>query len=79
MEALLEHQADIEAPTVMGQTPLFWAAGRGQAVAVELLLSRGAQVNSRDTNGDTPLHRYRSSVFVLFLCPCCDFVCVRRS
>lgn len=37
-------------------TPLHLAAARGFAAVVNLLLSRGAQVDSRDHLGQTPLH-----------------------
>jgi ankyrin repeat protein len=35
---------------------LFWAAGRGQKGAVELLLANKADVNAKDNKGNTPLH-----------------------
>jgi len=58
MDLLVGAGADIEALTIVKQTPLFWACGRGQASAAEYLLSRGAAVNCQDGNGDTPLHRH---------------------
>jgi len=57
VEFLIEEGADIEAETVLGQTPLFWAAGRGHVAATQQLLASHACVNSTDQNGDTPLHR----------------------
>lgn len=40
----------------IGATPLHSAA-RGQRNLVEILLANGVDVNARDKNGDTPLHR----------------------
>jgi ankyrin repeat protein len=57
IDILVSKGADVEAATVMCQTPLFWACGRGQATAAERLLAHGAQVNAQDINGDTPMHR----------------------
>lgn len=36
-------------------TPLHWAASEGEIEVVELLISRGADVNARDLEGETPL------------------------
>jgi len=63
--ALLDHGADVNAQGVVaraegGETPLHKvAAGRARGDAVEwleFLIARGAEVNSRDTHGRTPLH-----------------------
>lgn len=54
---LLNAGANTENRTVVGQTALFWASGRGQAACARILLERGAHVNAQDDNGDTPLHR----------------------
>ncbi len=39
-----------------GGTPLLWAAVTGQAVAIELLISRSADLNAVDRDGGTALH-----------------------
>jgi Acyltransferase family/Ankyrin repeats (3 copies) len=39
-----------------GGTPLLWAAVTGRAEAMELLISRGADVNAADPQGGTALH-----------------------
>ncbi|KAM0545028.1 hypothetical protein ACHAPJ_011538 [Fusarium lateritium] len=39
-----------------GQTPLHWAAKYGRELMVELLVQKGADLNVRDRNGDSPLH-----------------------
>jgi len=38
------------------ETPLHWAAERGDIEKVQELIARGANVNARDNEGDTPLH-----------------------
>jgi ankyrin repeat protein len=55
-ETLVEYNANIH----LGQArfegaPLQYAASRGHVWIVRLLLRRGAEVDSRDTNGRTPL------------------------
>ena len=39
-----------------GRTALHWAADRGHLTVVELLLDRGASVDSKDGEGQTALH-----------------------
>jgi ankyrin repeat protein len=39
-----------------GRTPLHWAALGGSVEVASLLISRGAQIQARDKDGQTPLH-----------------------
>lgn len=57
IEAELDAGADIDAPTtdLYQWTPLHWAALSGQTEAVRLLLARGANINSSEAKGSTPL------------------------
>lgn len=56
MSLLIDNKADLEEPNDEGYTPLMEAAREGHRDVVELLLSRGANVNSRvDENLETPL------------------------
>ena len=55
-ELLLANQADINAQSVTGETPLHVAVRKGHRELVELLLSRNADVNARDRQDRTPLH-----------------------
>ncbi len=52
---LLDHGADLESKAVYGQTPLMWAAKRGDPELIECLLKRGAKINAKDKNGRTAL------------------------
>ena len=53
---LLNGGVDADVPDQHGFPPLHVAAGYGHAEIVELLLSRGANVNSRNVEGGTALH-----------------------
>ena len=44
-------------PSKNSGTPLHWASANKNPEIAKLLLKRGAQVNARDTDGETPLHR----------------------
>lgn len=52
---LLDAGADVGARGRDGATPLWHAAGCGNAVLVEALLARGADVNAREPDGGTAL------------------------
>src|SRR5262249_28446777 len=50
------HRADVNAKEPLrGQTALMWAASEGNAVAAELLVEAGADVNAKSKNGFTSL------------------------
>jgi ankyrin repeat protein len=52
-----DHGADIEGRTMyVSITPLHWACHKGHAAVVNELLSRGANTEAKDIQGDTPLH-----------------------
>ena len=54
---LLDAGANVSANTTsVRRTPLHWAARNGHTDAVHLLLRRGAQTASQDTDGSAPLH-----------------------
>jgi|GEM_PF-1041807 len=50
----------IDCKTDVGTTPLHWTASGGAVDAMEMLISEGADINSRDNLGLTPLHIARS-------------------
>lgn len=53
---LLDRGIDINSLTPReSHTPLHWAAKNGNNASVELLISRGANVNARNSAGETPL------------------------
>ena len=49
-------QADIEIRNNRQQTPLLLAVSQGHTGLIELLVSKGADVNVEDEDGDTCLH-----------------------
>lgn len=55
--AILENPpyTEITMPDSFGWTPLHWAAARGHAVMIDVLLSRGADIEARDLRQWTPL------------------------
>ncbi len=55
-QTLWRISAPAQAPRGFGYTPLMIATREGKGEAVRLLLSAGAYVNERDSNGATPLH-----------------------
>ncbi|MCF7806301.1 MAG: ankyrin repeat domain-containing protein [Simkaniaceae bacterium] len=56
MEALIRAGADPDAMNKDGRTPLSLATGVGHLDSVNLLLSKGAKVNTKDRDGNTALH-----------------------
>lgn len=53
MRALKEAGANLDAPDAQGQTPLFYAARKGNVEMTRLLLSLNAKYDTVDKNGDT--------------------------
>lgn len=52
---LIEHGAKRNAPDWRGQLPIYWAAWRSSPEMIELLISKGADVNARHPEQGTPL------------------------
>ena len=52
----LQEGSDLEARGGDGLTPLHWAAGLGNAEAIEALAAAGAKLEARAESGFTPLH-----------------------
>jgi len=55
IELLLAHGAEVDAGDRNGETPLFWAIGRGHADTITLLVNAGADLNHRNHAGIAPL------------------------
>ncbi|KAF2024543.1 ankyrin, partial [Setomelanomma holmii] len=53
-QLLLEKGAHLSLADNRGNTPLYWAVGRGQTELVQLLLCHGADIKALDDNGMTP-------------------------
>jgi len=57
VNALIQHNAPVDAKTSKGNTPLMFAAGGGHTDCGIILLRHGSDVNAQNVDGDTPLHR----------------------
>jgi ankyrin repeat protein len=60
VQVLLEFEVDVDTKNRVGHTPLFYASAHGHrndARVARLLIARGADPNSRDVKGSTPLHQ----------------------
>ena len=60
IKAIEQHLAagkDVDAKDdLYGDTPLLWAAGLGHKGVVEMLITKGADVNAKDVDDETPLN-----------------------
>ena len=52
---MVKARAKLDFRDPLGNTPLFYAADRGQLDMAKLLLDHGAKVNAKDDSGKTPL------------------------
>ncbi|MBO9496644.1 ankyrin repeat domain-containing protein [Thalassotalea sp. G20_0] len=55
-QALIDHQADVNAADQEGRTPLHIAAENGNVQCLKWLVTHGASVNATNKKGETPLH-----------------------
>ena len=53
---LIQHGADVEAKDTLGQTPLMWAAKRGNPDVAGCLIENGAKLEAKGKNGSTALY-----------------------
>lgn len=52
----IENDVSVDLKDSEGRTPLHWAVDRGHSGVIELLCSKGADMNAKDHEGQTPLH-----------------------
>jgi len=55
IDTLLGYGADVDAADSQGETPLFWAVGRGHTQTIARLINAGADINHRNLAGVSPL------------------------
>lgn len=68
LQALLDHDAQVDAADKTGMTPLMWSAKEGDAASVRLLLGHHASVDAKNVAGATPL---------IYAAASCNPECVR--
>lgn len=58
IQQMIENGADVNyiSPSEENRTALYWASRRGYKGLVQLLLDNGAEVNTKNDFGSTPLH-----------------------
>ena len=56
VKAIIKKGIDVDLPAKKDEFPLFYAAGYGRPEIARLLIQAGANVNIRDSYGDTALH-----------------------
>lgn len=67
---LIAHQADVNAVSGSGNTPLMYACAGGHEECVRALLESGANVEDHNENGHTPLMEVNLSSFITFSLNC---------
>ena len=67
MKSLIKFGGNVNKLTGWGSSVLHMAAHRGALSIVIALLERGADVNIRDDNCDTPLHLACAEVLILLI------------
>ena len=57
-QVLLQNGADVNATDYNRDTPLSWAAMKGNLEIIKILLEYNARVDTLNKSGHTPLYRY---------------------
>ena len=56
VKTIIKKGIDVDLPVKKDEFPLFYTAGYGRPKIARLLIQAGANVNIKDSNGDTTLH-----------------------
>lgn len=59
VDVLIEHGADINRPSMVGEPPVITALKHGRIEMMKHLVGKGADLNGRDLSGKTALHYAR--------------------
>lgn len=65
VKLLLSHKAQMDAVDLLKHTPLFRACEMGHMEVVQALIEHGAAVDVMDQDGRSPLHWYKSTIFLI--------------
>lgn len=70
LKAMIEHGADVDAPSSNGRTALIYAVSQNKVGAIDMLVAAGAKIEARDVVGRTALHHaaHRPRHFEAALC-----------